>query len=72
VVSVQPLLVLPLERDPVSIVQVAGWTLGLVWTGAESPPPLLSELLTAQPVQRDTDYVVLAHTLIVGSSNIAC
>jgi hypothetical protein len=26
----------PLERDPVSIVQEAGWASGLVWTGMEN------------------------------------
>jgi hypothetical protein len=30
---------LPLERDPVPIVQQAAWAPGPVWTGAENLPP---------------------------------
>jgi hypothetical protein len=29
----------PRERDPVPIVQVAGWASEPVWTGAENPAP---------------------------------
>ena len=45
-------------KDPVPIVQEAGWAPGPVWTGAENlaPPPGF-DLLTVQPVaNRYTDY----------------
>jgi len=37
VVTYRPLY--PRERDPVTIVQEAGWVPGLVWTGAENLAP---------------------------------
>ena len=38
-------------KDPVSVVQEAGWALGPVWTGAENlaPPPGF-DLRTVEPV----------------------
>ena len=47
----------PRERDPVTIVQEAGWAQGLVWTGwgKSRPPPGFSPW-TVQPVaSRYTD-----------------
>ena len=38
-VSVTPRPLFTLGKDPVSIVQEAGWTLGPVWTGAENLAP---------------------------------
>ena len=46
-------------KDPVPIVQEAGWAPGPVWTGAENltPPPPGFDPRTAQPVaSRYTDY----------------
>jgi len=37
VISTTPQPLYPLERDPVHIVQEAGWATGLVWMGVESP-----------------------------------
>jgi len=44
VVNVTPLPLYPRERDPVPILQEAGWAPGPVWTGAEnlSPTGILS------------------------------
>jgi hypothetical protein len=39
VVYATPRPLCPLERDPVPIVQEAGWTSGLVWTGAGNLAP---------------------------------
>jgi hypothetical protein len=51
------LAALPWERDLVPILQEAGWTPGLVWTGAENLDPW-----TVQPAaSRYTDYAVPAH-----------
>ena len=41
---------LPLERDPVPIVQEAEWAPGPVWTGAENLPPSVFDPGTVQPV----------------------
>ena len=49
-------------KDPVPIVQEAGWAPGPVWTGAENlaPPPGFDPQ-TVQPVaDRYTDYVIPA------------
>ena len=43
----------PPGKDPVPIVQDAGWTPGQVWTGAKNlapPPPLGFDPRTVQPV----------------------
>jgi hypothetical protein len=47
-----------LGKDPVLILQEAGWDSGPVWTGAENlPPPTGFDLQTVQPVgSRYTDY----------------
>ena len=43
-------------KDPVPIVQEAGWTPGLVWTGGKSRPPRIRSR-TVQPVaSRYTDW----------------
>ena len=39
VVNATPRLLYPRERDPVPIVQEAGWATGPVWTGAENLAP---------------------------------
>jgi len=41
---------LPPGKDPVPIVQEAGWAPGPVWTGAENLAPLGIEPRTVQPV----------------------
>ena len=48
----------PARKDPVPIVQEAGWASGPVWTGAEkSRPPPGFDPRTVQPVaNRYTDY----------------
>ena len=44
-------------KDPVPIVQEAGWASGPVWTGAENLVPPGFDLRTVQPVgSRYTDY----------------
>ena len=44
-------------KDPVPIVQEAGWASGPVWTGAENLAPLGFNPRTVQPVgSRYTDY----------------
>jgi hypothetical protein len=55
------------ERDPVPIVQEAGWSAGPVGTGAENldppPPPLAFDPRTVQPAaSRYIDWVIPAHT----------
>ena len=57
-VSVKPRPLFTPRKDPVPIVQEAGWAPGPVWTGAESlaPPPGFDPR-TVQPVtSRYTDY----------------
>jgi len=45
-------------KDPVPIVQEAGWARGPVWTGAENLAPPGFDPRTIQPVgSRYTDYV---------------
>jgi len=47
-------------KYPVPIVQVAGWALEPVWTGAENLAPTGFDPRTAQPVgSRYTDYATL-------------
>ena len=49
------------RKDPVPIVQEAGWATGPVWTGAENLAPPAFDPRTVQPVaSRYTDYAVLA------------
>ena len=51
------------RKDPVRIVQEAGWAPGPVWTGAEylTPPPGFDPR-TVQPVaRRYTDWAIPAH-----------
>ena len=55
---------LPPGKDPVPIVQEAGWAPGPVWTGAENLTPTLGfDPRTIQPVaSRYTDYATLPTT----------
>ena len=57
----QPLYVR--ERDPLRIVQEAGWDPGPVWTGAKCiTPPWGLDPGNVQPVaSRYTDYAIPAH-----------
>jgi hypothetical protein len=49
--------VLPPEKDPVPIVQEAGWAPGPVWTGTENlAPPLWFDPQTIQPVASRYTY----------------
>jgi hypothetical protein len=50
VVNATPRPLYPQERDPVSIVQEAGWAPGPVWTGAENLAPTGFEPRTVRPV----------------------
>jgi hypothetical protein len=44
-------------KDPVPIVQEAGWAPGPVWTGTENPTSTVIDPRTVQPVaSRYTDY----------------
>ena len=55
-VSVTPLSLFTPGKDPVPIVQEAGWAPGPVWTGAENFDPPGFDLRTVQPVaSRYTD-----------------
>jgi hypothetical protein len=57
VVNATPRPLYPRERDPVPILQEAGWALGPVWTGAENPPPPVFDPRTIRFVaSRYTDY----------------
>ena len=57
-----PRLHLTPGKDPVPIVQEAGWDSGLVRTGAENLAPPGFDLWTVQPVgSRYTDYVTVCH-----------
>jgi len=38
VVSATPWLLYPQERDPIPIIEEAGWVLGTVWIGVENLP----------------------------------
>jgi hypothetical protein len=52
-----PRLLFTPGKDPVPIVQEAGWTPGPVWSGAENLTPLGFDPLTVQPIaSRYTDY----------------
>jgi hypothetical protein len=44
------LATLPREREPVPIIQEAGWVLGPVWTGVEYLAPLVFDPQTVQLV----------------------
>jgi len=53
----------PMERDPVPIVQEAGWAPGPVWTGAENlaPPPGFDPRTVQIVASRFTDWAIPAH-----------
>ena len=54
-------------KDPVPIVQEAGWAPGLVWTGAEDLTPPGFDPQTVQPVvSRYTDYATRPTSLFIG------
>ena len=55
-----PVVLLPLPwKDPVPIVQEAGWAPGPVWMGAENLPPPGFDPRTVQPVaSRYTDWSI--------------
>ena len=56
-VSVTPWPLFTPGKDPVPIVQEAGWAPGLVWTGAENLAPPGFDPRTVQPVaSRYTDW----------------
>ena len=56
------------RKDPVPIIQEAGWALGPVWTGAENLAPSGFDPRTIQPEgSRYTDYATLPNTLNVPS-----
>jgi hypothetical protein len=65
----QPLY--PWERDPVPIVQEAGWASGLVWNGYGNPTSRGFEPLIIQPLASCyTDYAITAAILCVIPSKI--
>jgi hypothetical protein len=50
-------------KDPVPILQEAGWAPGPFWIGAENSPPPGFDPRTFQPVaSRYTDYAIPART----------
>ena len=52
----------PRERDPVPLVQEAGWATGPVWTGADNLAPSDFDTRIVQPVaSRYTDCIIPAH-----------
>jgi hypothetical protein len=56
-VSVTPWLIFTPGKDPVPIVEEAGWAPGVVWTGAENLAPPGFDPRTVQPVvSRYTDW----------------
>jgi hypothetical protein len=59
-VNVTPQPLYPRERDPVPIVQEAGWAPGPVWTGAENFAPT-GILSPDRPARSCTDYAIPAH-----------
>ena len=55
--ALRPCRSLPPGKDPVPIVQEAGWAPGPVWTGAENLAPPAFDSRTVQPAAiRYTDY----------------
>jgi hypothetical protein len=59
VVNATPLLLYPRERDPVPILQGAGWASGPIWTGAENLAPLGFDPRILQLVaSRYADYAI--------------
>ena len=51
-------------KDPVPIVQEAGWAPGPVWTGAANLAPSEFDPRTVQTVaSRYTDYAIQTHTV---------
>jgi hypothetical protein len=60
--TLQPLY--PRERNPVSILQEAGWELAPSWTGEENLAPTGNPSPTFQPVSSSqTDWAIGAHTV---------
>jgi hypothetical protein len=64
VVNVTPRPLYPLERDPVPIVQEAGWAGGPVWMCTEiSPPPGFDPRTVQYVASRYTDCAIPADGL---------
>ena len=58
-------------KDPVPIVQEAGWAPGLVWTGAENLAPTGIRPRTVQPVaSRYTNWAIPAHMYVCVYMNV--
>jgi hypothetical protein len=54
-----------LPRDPVPVVQEAGWASGPVWTGVENLAPTGIRSPTVQPLaSRYTDWAIPAHIIL--------
>ena len=69
-VSVTPWPLFTPGKDPVPIVQEAGWAPGPVWTGAANLAPPGFDPRTVQPVaSRYTDYATRPTFLRVASKN---
>ena len=64
-INATPRPLYPRERDPVPIVQEAGWAAGPIWTGAENAPPPGFDPRSAKLVaSRYTDYAIPANTFV--------
>jgi hypothetical protein len=71
VVSITTRPPLPPRKDPVPIVQEAGWALAPVWIGAENLAPPGFDPRTFQPVaSRYTDYAIPAPRHNIPTVNI--
>jgi len=59
-------------KDPVPIVQEAGWAPGPVWTGAENlaPPPRFDPRTVQLVASRYTDYAIRPTTQVKGIGNL--
>jgi len=57
-------------KNPIPIIQEAGWAPGPLWTGAENPTPPGFDPRTVQPVDsRYTDYATRPTSPYVGYVN---
>jgi hypothetical protein len=71
--SVTPRPLFTPGKDPVAIVQEAGWAPGPVWTGAENLAPPGFDPRTVQPVaSRYTDYATRPKCFIDTAPKLAC
>jgi hypothetical protein len=63
----------PRERDPVPIVQEAGWAPGAVWTAAENLAPPGFDPRTVQPVaSRYTDWAIVCQVNMQIIGKLCC